>query len=145
MNPGEGTAATAIVEASLNEVFESLVSIDQYPTWLTAIKSAKVIESDDSGRPSKVELKIDAGMLKDRVTLDYDWSAAPEKISFSLDEADLMTRMDGEYVLKSLGDETQVSYQLFVEVSLPVPRMMIAKGEEATAKQALKELADKFA
>lgn len=145
MNPGEGTTATAIVEASLNEVFESLVSIDQYPTWLTAIKSAKVIESDDSGRPSKVELKIDAGMLKDRVTLDYDWSAAPEKISFSLDEADLMTRMDGEYVLKSLGDETQVSYQLFVEVSLPVPRMMIAKGEEATAKQALKELADKFA
>jgi ribosome-associated toxin RatA of RatAB toxin-antitoxin module len=145
MNPGEGTTATAIVEASLNEVFESLVSIDQYPTWLTAIKSAKVIESDDSGRPSKVELKIDAGMLKDRVTLDYDWSAAPEKISFSLDEADLMTRMDGEYVLKSTGDETQVSYQLFVEVSLPVPRMMIAKGEEATAKQALKELADKFA
>jgi len=145
MNPGEGTTATAIVEASLNEVFESLMSIDQYPTWLTAIKSAKVIESDDSGRPSKVELKIDAGMLKDRVTLDYDWSAAPEKISFSLDEADLMTRMDGEYVLKSLGDETQVSYQLFVEVSLPVPRMMIAKGEEATAKQALKELADKFA
>ena len=145
MNPGEGTTATAIVEASLNEVFESLVSIDQYPTWLTAIKSAKIIESDDSGRPSKVELKIDAGMLKDRVTLDYDWSAAPEKISFSLDEADLMTRMDGEYVLKSLGDETQVSYQLFVEVSLPVPRMMIAKGEEATAKQALKELADKFA
>ena len=145
MNPGEGTTATTIVEAGLNEVFESLAAIDQYPTWLSAIKSTKILDTTGEGRPSKVELKIDAGMLKDRVTLEYDWSSAPEKITFSLEEADLMTRMDGEYLLKSIGDETQVSYQLFVEVSLPVPRMMIAKGEEATAKQALKELAEKFA
>lgn len=136
---------TVVVEADLASVFPALANVAEYPQWLSAIKSAKVLESDDQGRPIKVDLTIDAGMLKDRVTLDYDWSRAPEKLSFSLDEADLLTTMDGSYTLKNLGDETQVTYELFTEVSMPVPRMMIAKVEETTIKQSLEELVEKFA
>lgn len=136
---------TVVVDADLQTTFEAISNVAEYPQWLSSIKSAKVIESDGQGRPKKVELTIDAGMLKDRVTLDYDWSDAPEKLTFSLDEADLLTTMDGSYTLKNLGDETQVTYQLFTEVSMPVPRMMIAKVEETTIKQSLDELVEKFA
>ena len=136
---------TVVVEADLASVFPALANVAEYPQWLSSIKSAKVLKSDDQGRPIKVDLTIDAGMLKDRVTLDYDWSKAPEKLTFSLDEADLLTTMDGSYTLKNLGDETQVTYELFTEVSMPVPRMMIAKVEETTIKQSLEELVEKFA
>jgi hypothetical protein len=91
---------------------------------------------------AKAKLSIDAGMMKDRVTLDYDWSAAPLALSFSMDEADLLTQMDGTYTLKAIDeDTTQVTYELTVAVSLPVPSMMITKAQQQTIDAALKELA----
>jgi hypothetical protein len=59
-----------------------------------------------------------------------------------MDEADLLTQMDGVYTLKSLDeDSTQVTYELTVAVSLPVPSMMITKAQQQTIDAALKELA----
>ena len=56
-----------------------------------------------------------------------------------------MTTMDGKYTLKSIdADTTLVTYELGVELSLPVPRMMIAKTEKTTIDQALKELQAQF-
>jgi hypothetical protein len=86
-------------------------------------------------------MSIDAGMMKDRLTLDYDWSAAPNKLSFSLDEADLLTGMDGIYSISSVdADTTQVTYELEVSLSMPIPAMMRQKAEKATIDAALSEL-----
>jgi ribosome-associated toxin RatA of RatAB toxin-antitoxin module len=141
----ESSTATVIIEGPIAEVAARLIDLASYPEWLSSIKKVEVEESDSAGRATKATLAIDAGVMKDRATLIYDYSAAPEEISFSLDEADLMTAMDGKYSLKALdADSTQVTYQLGVELSLPVPRMMIAKTEKTTIDLALKELAAQF-
>lgn len=141
----DSSTASIVVEGPLAEVAARLIDLAQYPEWLTSIKKVEVMESDSQGRASKATLSIDAGVMKDRATLVYDYSAAPAEISFSLEEADLMTAMDGKYTLKALdSDSTQVTYELGVELSLPVPRMMIAKTEKATIDSALKELAAQF-
>lgn len=141
----ESSSATVIVEAPIAEVYAALSDVAAYPEWLTSIKSVDVEDSDGEGRVLKATVSVDAGVMKDRATLVYDWSAAPAEISFSLDEADLMTTMDGKYILKALdADSTQVTYELGVELSLPVPRMMIAKTEKTTIELALKELQSKF-
>lgn len=141
----DSSTATVIVDAPLAEVSAVLSDISTYPEWLTSIKSVDVEESDSQGRVVKATVSVDAGVMKDRATLVYDWSAAPAEISFSLDEADLMTTMDGKYSLVAIDAEsTQVTYQLGVELSLPVPRMMIAKTEKTTIELALKELQSKF-
>lgn len=141
----ESSTASVIVEAPLAEVAAKLTAIADYPQWLTSIKKVEVVDSDDQGRATSANVSIDAGVMKDRATLSYDWSKAPEEISFSLDEADLMTTMDGKYILKAIdADTTQVTYQLGVELSLPVPRMMISKTEKSTIDQALKELQAQF-
>ena len=50
--------------------------------------------------------------------------------------------MDGTYFIKALDeDSTQVTYELTVAVSLPVPAMMITKAQQQTIDAALKELA----
>jgi ribosome-associated toxin RatA of RatAB toxin-antitoxin module len=141
----ESTSASVQIEASLEDVAAKLSAIAQYPDWLTSIKKVEVQESDPSGRVLTALVSIDAGVMKDRATLTYDWSKAPNEISFSLDEADLMTTMDGKYTLTAIdGDTTAVTYELGVELSLPVPRMMIAKTEKSTIDQALKELQAQF-
>ena len=138
----EKSSSTIVIDAPLADVQAALFDIATYPEWLTSIKKADVLESDDQGRALKAKLSIDAGMMKDRVTLDYDWSAAPASLSFTMDEADLLTQMDGTYFIKALDeDSTQVTYELTVAVSLPVPEMMITKAQQQTIDAALKELA----
>jgi ribosome-associated toxin RatA of RatAB toxin-antitoxin module len=139
------SSATVEVSAPLADVAAKLFDIAQYPQWLSSIKQVKVTESDSQGRPLKADVSIDAGVMKDRATLEYDWSAAPNEVTFSLDEADLMTTMDGKYILNSIDAETtSVTYQLGVSLSMPVPRMMIAKTEKATIDSALSELQAQF-
>ncbi len=73
--------------------------------------------------------------------LDYDWSGAPTHLSFSLDDADLLTGMDGSYTIKSIDeDTTEVTYELAVSLSMPIPAMMRQKAEKATIDAALAQL-----
>jgi ribosome-associated toxin RatA of RatAB toxin-antitoxin module len=137
------STSTVVIDAPLADVQAALFSIESYPEWLTSIKKVDVIERDSQNRVTKAKLSIDAGMMKDRVVLDYDWSAAPASLSFTMDEADLLTQMDGTYTLKALdADSTQVTYELEIAVSMPVPAMMITKGQQQTIDAALKELGE---
>jgi uncharacterized membrane protein len=137
----EFSKSTITIDAPINAVQEALIALDKYPEWSTQIKSAEAIARDDQGRITKVKMSIDAGMMKDRPTLDYDWSGAPSKLSFTLDEADLLTGMDGMYSIKSIDeDTTEVTYELEVSLSMPIPAMMRQKAEKATIDAALSQL-----
>jgi uncharacterized membrane protein len=137
----ELSTSTISIDAPLESVRAILFDLAGYPTWSTAIKSAEVKQSDDQGRATSVKVSIDAGMMKDRVLLNYDWSQAPERLEFSLEEADLLTAMNGAYITKAIdGDTTSVTYELGVEVSMPIPAMMRTKAEKATIDQALAQL-----
>ncbi len=133
------------IQAPASEVYATLAAIADYPTWSSAIKSAEILERDGEGRALQAKLSIDAGVMKDRVTLDYDWSEAPTKISFTLDDADLLTEMTGAYTITDNGDdETTVKYELTVALSMPVPSMMRLKAERSTIDLALNELKKKL-
>lgn len=135
------SAGTATIEASAEDIFAILKDLDSYPQWSASIKSVEIAERDGAGNPSKANLKVEAGVLKDRVSLDYDWSKAPNEISFTLEDAGLLTEMSGIFTLKSLdADTTEVSYQLKVALSMPVPDIMRKKQEQATIDQELAKL-----
>ena len=137
----ELSTSTITIDAPIDAVRAILFDLAAYPTWSTAIKSAEVKATDDQGRATSVKVAIDAGMMKDRVLLNYDWSAAPDRLEFSLEDADLLTAMNGAYITKSIdADTTSVTYELGVEVSMPIPAMMRTKAEKATIDQALAQL-----
>lgn len=137
------STATVVIDAPLAQVQSALFEIENYPNWSSSIKKVDVIERDGENRITKAKLSIDAGVMKDRVVLEYNWSLAPATLSFSMEEADLLTQMDGAYSLKAIdGDSTQVTYELEVAVSLPVPAMMITKTQQTTIDNALKELGE---
>ena len=129
------------IEAPIGQVQKTLFELDKYPEWSTQIKSSEALDRDDQGRVTKVKMSIDAGMMKDRLTLDYDWSQAPSKLSFSMEDADLLTSMDGIYTITSIDeDTTEVTYELEVSLSMPIPAMMRQKAEKATIDAALAQL-----
>ncbi len=136
---------SVLIEAPISAVAEVLSDLAAYPSWSSAIKSVEVQSKDESGRATKAKISIDAGVMKDRVILDYDWSNSPNEITFSLDDADLLTEMSGAYKLSDNGDDTtNVSYELTVALSMPVPAMMRQKAERSTIDLALNQLKAKL-
>jgi hypothetical protein len=137
----EFSSSTISIDAPIAEVGETLFAVASYPEWSGAFKKVDVLETDAQGRALKAKLTVDAGAVKDVVTLAFDWSEAPAKVTFSLEDANLLTKMDGAYLLKSLdADSTSVTYELSVGVSMPIPAMMITKQEKTTIDSALKQL-----
>ena len=132
--------STIVIEAPMSQVSEALFDLEKYPDWSDSITKVKVTERDDGGRVTGATLTIAAGALKDEVSLSYNWDGAPQRLEFELEDANMLTKMEGAYILKDLGDETEVTYELSVGVSMPIPQMMITKQEKTTIDQALAQL-----
>ena len=138
------TTSTISIAATADDVRAVLFDIANYPSWSSSFKSATVIQSDAQGRPTQVKLSVDAGALKDKPTLNYDWSGYPDRVDFSLEDADLLTEMAGAYIVKDNGDETEVTFEMTVALSMPVPEVMRTKAEKSTIDLALKQLKEKL-
>ena len=132
--------STIVIEAPMSQVSEVLFDLEKYPDWSDSITKVKVTERDEGGRVTGATLTIAAGAVKDEVSLSYNWDGAPQRLEFELEDAKMLTKMDGAYILKDLGDETEVTYELSVGVSMPIPQMMITKQEKTTIDQALAQL-----
>jgi uncharacterized membrane protein len=132
--------STIVIQAPISHVSEVLFDLEKYPEWSDSITKVKVSERDESGRVTGATLTISAGALKDEVSLSYNWDGAPARLEFELEDANMLTKMDGAYILKDLGDETEVTYELSVGVSMPIPQMMVTKQEKTTIDQALAQL-----
>ena len=132
--------STIVIEAPMSQVSEALFDLEKYPDWSDSITKVKVTERDEGGRVTGATLTIAAGALKDEVSLSYNWDGAPGRLEFELEDANMLTKMDGAYTLKDLGDETEVTYELSVAVSMPIPQMMVTKQEKTTIDQALAQL-----
>jgi len=138
------TTSTVNIAATADAVRAVLFDIANYPSWSSSFKSVTVLESDGQGRPTQVQMGVYAGALKDKPTLNYDWAAAPDRLDFSLEDADLLTEMSGSYIVKDNGDETEITFELTVALSMPVPEMMRVKAEKSTIDLALKQLKEKL-
>ena len=132
--------STIVIEAPMSQVSEVLFDLEKYPDWSDSITKVKVTERDEGGRVTGATLTIAAGAVKDEVSLSYNWDGAPGRLEFELEDANMLTKMDGAYILKDLGDETEVTYELSVGVSMPIPQMMVTKQEKTTVDQALAQL-----
>jgi len=132
--------STIVIEAPMSQVSEVLFDLEKYPDWSDSITKVKVTERDEGGRVTGATLTIAAGAVKDEVSLSYNWDGAPERLEFELEDANMLTKMDGAYIIKDLGDETEVTYELSVGLSMPIPQMMITKQEKTTIDQALAQL-----
>lgn len=90
----EFSSSTISIDAPIAEVGATLFAVASYPEWSGAFKKVDVLEEDAQGRALKAKLTVDAGAVKDVVTLEFDWSQAPAKVTFSLEDANILTKME---------------------------------------------------
>lgn len=130
---------TEHVAASPRRCYEVAVDFERYPEWAKDVKEANVLERDGDGRATKVEFRASALGRSTHYTLAYDYSQAPERLSWSLVEGDIMRVIDGAYTFTPLGDGTDVTYSLGIELIIPLPGF-VKRRAEVRILHTLKEL-----
>ena len=136
----EQTTSSIVIAADPADVMAVIADFDSYPQWAQGVKSAEVVESGPNGRAEKVHFELDASPIKDSYTLTYDWNG-DESVAWTLVEGRMLRAMDGAYELSDRGDgQTEVTYRLAVDISIPMIGMLRRKAEKVIIDTALKGL-----
>lgn len=132
-------SSTITIAAPPEQVLAVIADIDSYPEWTGQIKSAEVVETGPDGRPAQARFVMDAGVLKDEYVLAYDWNDSG--VSWELvGKSAVQKSQKGSYSLAPSGSGTSVTYELAVDISMPMLGMFKRKAEKMIMDSALKEL-----
>ena len=133
------TTSSILISAEPAAVMAVIADFDAYPEWAKGVKSATVLSTDDQGQAEQVAFVLDAAPIKDEYTLAYEWDDDAQ-VTWSLIKAKMLKSMEGAYILSGQGDETEVTYQLAVDLTIPMIGMLKRKGEKVIIDTALKGL-----
>ncbi|MFD7509679.1 SRPBCC family protein [Streptomyces sp. NPDC059853] len=134
----EHTRSSITIDATPADVMAVIADFGRYPEWTGEVREAEVLGTDAQGRAEQVRLVLDAGAIKDEHTLEYAWSGTDE-VSWSLVRSQLLRSLDGSYRLVPVegGRHTEVTYQLTVDVKIPMLGTIKRKAEKVIIERAL--------
>lgn len=116
----DSVTETTTIAATPEVVRSVLLDFPVYPEWATDLKEVEVLATDDAGRGSEVRYRA-AGMGRSvQYTLRYDYSD-PDRVAWKQIEGDITRKLDGYYELRPADGGTTVTYQLEVELMVPLP------------------------
>jgi len=133
------TSSDIVISAEPDEILSVIADFAAYPQWATGVRAAEV-KSEANGMPEVVHFVLDAAPIRDEYDLSYVWDGS-RGVSWTLSGAGSMLKaMDGSYQLAPTEDATRVTYQLTVDVSIPMLGMLKRKAEKVVIDTALKGL-----
>ena len=136
----EKTSQTIYIEADPATVLDVIADIDSYPEWISEYKEAEVQERGTDGYPKVVRFVMDAGVIKDTLVMTYEWPKSGRSLSWTLVSSSLLRSLDGTYRLAAKGSGTEVTYELSVDLAVPMIGLLKRKAERRLTDTALKDL-----
>ena len=134
------------IKASVETCFDTLTDFESYPSWAGDLKEAIVIERNDAGQAVVVEYRAAAMGRSTTYRLRYDYTEAPHRLGWRLDEGDIQRELDGAYVLEPNADDpssTDVAYDLSIDLIMPIPGFVKRRAEARILKTALDSLKER--
>lgn len=137
----ERTQRSITVDAPSAQVMDVIADFDAYPSWVSAAKSVDVLATGADGRADRVKFVLDAGMVKDTYELSYQWASDGKSVSWELVSGEMQKSQTGSYTLIENKDGgTEVTYELAVDLNIPMIGLFKRKAEKVITDTALKEL-----
>jgi hypothetical protein len=133
------TSSRIVIAAPRPAVMAVIADFAAYPQWASGVRAAEVLEQAD-GRASRVRFTLDAGPVKDTYVLGYDWDG-DAAVRWHLAEAgSVVSAMDGGYLLADTSGGTGATYELSVDIRIPMPGLLKRRAEKTIIDTALKGL-----
>ncbi|MCG5432707.1 SRPBCC family protein [Mycobacterium sp. MYCO198283] len=136
----DSTTQTIFMAADPATVMDVIADIESYPQWVSEYRETEVLEADEQGYPLKARLVLEAAVLKDTMVLAYDWPADRTSVRWSLVSSSLLRSLHGAYRLEPNGAGTDVTYELSVDLNIPMIGLLKRKAERKLTDTALKDL-----
>lgn len=131
---------SVVVDAPVDLVYRVVTDFEHYHEWASEVKRAEVVERDGSGRALEVEFRAAAFGRSTTYALRYDYSRAPEELAWIQVSGDVTESLNGRYLFEPDGATTRVTYDLEVELRVPIPPFIRSRAAQRIQSDALGEL-----
>jgi ribosome-associated toxin RatA of RatAB toxin-antitoxin module len=131
---------STLVNAPPAVVYGVVTDFEHYMDWVGDLKRIDVLERDAAGRPLEVEFRAAAFGRSTTYTLHYDYSRAPDVLMWHQSRGDLTSTLNGQYRFEPAPGGTLLTYDLEVEMSVPIPSFIKSRAAHRIQDQALREL-----
>ena len=141
----DSTTASIAVDAPPAVIMDVISDFPAYPEWASGVRAAEVLERDGAGLASRVRFQLDAGPIKDSYVLGYRWDGTAGVRWELAEPGSIVSGMVGGYLLADGDGATVVTYDLAVDVRIPMLGMLKRRAEKMiidTALRGLKERAE---
>lgn len=139
----EHAVVTTTVAASVDKCFSVGIDLEAYPEWADGITGVTIEQRDELGRPVRARFEASALGRNASYVLAYDLEGAPGRLGWSLVDGDLARRLEGSYVFspaesdESEPEMTDVTYELLVDLAVPLPGFVKRRAEDKIVSAAL--------
>jgi ribosome-associated toxin RatA of RatAB toxin-antitoxin module len=129
-----------VVSGDPATIMAVIADFGAYPQWAGPVKKTEVLEPGaEGGRARRVKFDVELMGLSDTYTNSYVWDD-DHKVSWTMLEGRSQKSQEGSYTLEPSGSGTKVSYDLTVEVAIPVPGLLRRAIQRKIVDAALKDL-----
>ena len=129
-----------MVHAPPEVVYKVVTDFEHYLDWVSDLKRIDVLERDALGRALEVEYRAAAFGRSTTYALCYDYSRAPEVLTWHQSHGDLTSLLNGQYRFEPAPEGTLLTYDLEVELLVPIPAFVRSRAAFRIQTQALREL-----
>ena len=134
------TSSRITIDAPRANVMAVIADFAAYPQWASAVRAAETLGQEAGGRASRVRFTLDAGVIKDTYVLGYNWDG-DAAVRWHLAEAgSVISGMSGGYALADRAGGTEATYDLAVDLRIPMPGLLKRRAEKTIIDTALKGL-----
>jgi Polyketide cyclase / dehydrase and lipid transport len=136
------TTSSITVALPRADVMDVIAEFTAYPEWATGVRTAEILGKLENGRADRVRFQLDAGIIKDRFVLRYEWDG-DARVRWDLDTSEpgaAISELSGGYALGDQGASTAVTYDLTIGLRIPVPGILKRRAEKMIIDTALKGL-----
>ena len=117
---------TLEVDAQAAAILAIVADFEAYPQWNDEVKAVYVLARYNDGRPS--QLRVDTEIQGTQGTfIQAVYYPSPVQIQTVMQQGDLFTKQEQLFSVVEMGQISLLTVDLDVEVSLPIPNLMMKK------------------
>jgi ribosome-associated toxin RatA of RatAB toxin-antitoxin module len=128
---------TVEVDASAEAIMVIVADFEAYPQWNEEIKGCWILARYDDGRPSQLRLDTSVQGM-DGTYIQAVYYPGENQIQTVMQQGDLFSKQEQVFSVVAMGPTALLTVDLDVEITMPVPAMMVKK----VVGDALDHLAD---
>ncbi|AKK25591.1 SRPBCC family protein [Mycobacterium sp. EPa45] len=117
---------TVEVNADADTILRIVADFEAYPDWNPEAKAVYVLARYDDGRPSQLRLDMEI-QGQSGTFIQAVYYPGEGQIQTVLQQGEVFTKQDQLFSVVAMGPSSLLTVDLDVEVSLPVPAVMVKK------------------